>query len=137
MKPRVLIVEDDGIFRRGLARMFSDDEFEVIQVGDGEQAIDVIAHEPPHLIICDFRLPGIDGLGVLRDLRQRGQPIPFILVTAHYSHELVQAAKAHGAEAIFEKPIELKQLKQQCEELLRGCLTIEPAKHTEDTKGKN
>jgi len=111
--------------------MFSDDEFEVIQVSDGEQAIDVIAHEPPNLIICDFRLPGIDGLGVLSDLRQRGQPIPFILVTAHYSDGLVEAAKAQGAAAVFEKPIELKQLKRQCEELLRGCLTMEPAKHAE------
>lgn len=120
MKSRVLIVEDDAVFRRGLARMFSKEECEVAQAADGEQGMKVISDVMPDLVICDFRLPGIDGLGVLDHLKLSGPEIPFILVTAHASAELIEKAKAQGADAVFEKPIELNGLKKQCEEMLRG-----------------
>ena len=119
MKARVLIVEDDAVFRRGLARMFSTQECDVAQASDGEEALKFITDADPDLVICDLRLPGMDGLGVLDHLRQRPSKIPFILVTAHYSAEVVERAKAQGADQVLEKPIELKILKQQCDEMLR------------------
>jgi len=120
MKARVLIVEDDAVFRRGLARMFSNEACDVTQVGDGEEAMKSITRAVPDLVICDWRLPGMDGLGVLDHLRQSNPSTPFILVTAHYSAELMDKAKAQEADEVLEKPVELKRLKQQCEELLRG-----------------
>ena len=120
MKARVLIVEDDAVFRRGLARMFSKEECEVAQASDGEQAMKSISDVMPDLVICDFRLPGIDGLGVLDHLKLSGPQIPFILVTAYGSTELIERAKAEGADEVFEKPVELKRLKKRCEEMLRG-----------------
>lgn len=115
---RVLIVEDDAVFRRGLAHMFSEEECEVTQVGDGERAIDSISNALPDLVISDLRLPGIDGLSVLGHLKQTGPKTPFILVTAYYSEELVREVQAQGATAVFEKPIELKQLRERCAEML-------------------
>lgn len=120
MKARVLIVEDDAVFRRGLARMFSKEEYEVAQASNGEQAMKAISDVMPDLVICDFRLPGIDGLGVLGHLKQSGPRTPFILVTAYASGELIEKAKAQGADEVLEKPVELKGLKKQCEEMLRG-----------------
>lgn len=67
-----------------------------------------------------MRLPGIDGLGVLDHLKLSGPQVPFILVTAYASAELTAKAKAQGADEVFEKPIELKGLRQQCEQILRG-----------------
>jgi CheY-like chemotaxis protein len=119
MKSRVLIVEDDAVFRRGLARMFSKEECEVAQAGDGEQAIVSITAAIPDLVISDLRLPGIDGLGVLDHLQQIGPKTPFILVTAYYSDELAREVKQHGAAAVFEKPVELRQLRERCAEMLR------------------
>lgn len=117
---RVLIVEDDAVFRRGLARMFLKEECEVAEASDGEQAIDSIRGALPDLVICDLRLPGIDGFGVLGHLKQAGPGTPFILVTAYYSEELAKKVQAQGVTALFEKPIELKQLRQRCEEVLGG-----------------
>lgn len=118
--PRVLIVEDDAVFRRGLARMFSNEECEVAQAGDGEQAIASISDVMPDLVICDLRLPGVDGLGVLGHLKQKGPKIPFILLTAYYSDELAEEVRKQGAAAVFEKPVELKQFRERCAAMLRG-----------------
>jgi DNA-binding NtrC family response regulator len=119
MKARVLIVEDDASFRRGLARMFSVDKCEVAQASDGEQGVKFISDALPDLVICDWRLPGLDGLGVLAHLRRTAPLTPFILLTAHYSAELSAKAKAHGAHEVLEKPIELASLKRHCEEMLK------------------
>jgi len=119
MKARVLIVEDDAVFRRGLARMFSKEECEVTQAGDGERAIVSICDAMPDLVISDLRLPGIDGLGLLDHLKQAEPKTPFIMVTAYYSEELAKEVKAQGAAAVFEKPVELKQLRERCVEILR------------------
>lgn len=118
MKPRVLIVEDDAVFRRGLARMFSAEDCEVAQASDGEQAVKSIRDAAPDLVICDWRLPELDGLGVLAHLRENNASTPFILVTAHYSAELINQAKAQGAHEVLEKPVELARLKRQCAEML-------------------
>lgn len=120
MKARVLIVEDEDVFRRGLVRMFSDEGCDVAQASDGKQALKSISDVLPDLVICDLRLPGLDGLGVLAHLKQIDAMVPFILVTAYCSVELIAAAKAQGADEVLEKPVELERLKQQCEELLRG-----------------
>jgi CheY-like chemotaxis protein len=119
MKPRVLIVEDDAVFRRGLARMFSPEEFEVVQVEDGERAVEALTQDLPVLILCDLRLPGMDGLGVLNHLNRSGRSVPFILITAHYSEGLAREAQAQGAIAVWEKPIDLQQVRTQCEGILR------------------
>src|SRR5437660_4973777 len=119
MKARVLIVEDDAVFRRGLARMFSKDECDVTEASDGVQALEFINDALPDLVICDLRLPGIDGFAVLEQLRLSDSKTPFILVTAHYSAEVIEKAKQQGADQVLEKPIELKTLKQQCEKMLR------------------
>jgi len=126
MKARVLIVEDDAVFRRGLARMFPKAECDVAQASDGERALKSINDVLPDLVICDFRLPGMDGLGVLSHLKQIDAKAPFILVTAYLSGALIEAAKAQGADEVLEKPVELKRLKKQCEELLRKARLKEP-----------
>lgn len=117
-KARVLIVEDDAVLSRGLARMFPPAQFDVTQAADGKQAVDLISRSRLDLIICDFRLPRLDGLRVLSHLRTSQGATPFILVTAHHSHELAREAKDLGAIAVFEKPIELNQLVAACEECL-------------------
>lgn len=118
MKARVLIVEDDAVFRRGLAHLLSATGCEVAQTGDGNDALDLISRVLPDLVICDFRLPGMDGLGILKFLRQRAPDVPFLLVTAYGSREMFERAEAAGA-VVLEKPIELGALKKQCEQMLR------------------
>ena len=119
-KFQILIVEDDTVFRRGLARIFSADQFEVAQASDGEQALALLGQRPLDLIICDFRLPGINGMGVLNHAQQVRPRTPFLMLTAYYSEELLKEATAQGAVAVLEKPIELKLLRERCTEILQA-----------------
>jgi len=115
---RVLIIEDNAVLRRGLAQIFSQADVLITQLENGKHAVDLINKEPQDLIICDLRLPGIDGLRVLSHLREIGQTTPFILVTAYYSEDLARRATALGADAIFEKPVDLNRLMEKCETYL-------------------
>ena len=115
---RVLIVEDDPVFRRGLARVFKARETQVTEAADGAQALALIDDNAYDLVICDYRLPGADGLVVLARLRFARRRTPFILVTAHYSDAVVDEARALGANAVIEKPIELSRLIEECERFL-------------------
>lgn len=117
-KPRILIVDDDPVFRRGLARMFSACEAEVVQLGEGDRAFGLIDAEGHELVLCDYRLPGADGLQLLARLRESGRDTPFILITALYSEELAARATALGATAVFEKPIDLERLRRHCRHAL-------------------
>lgn len=117
-RKHVLIIEDDAIQRRGLARLFREGDFDVTQLEDGRRAVDSIANQLPVLILCDYRLPGVDGLEILSLLVQKRIAIPFILITAHFSDELEKAAAERGAAAVLEKPIDLKQLRKLCRQLL-------------------
>lgn len=115
---RILVVEDDAVFRRGLALMFPASIFEVTQAGDGLQALQIVSEQDLDLVICDYRLPGANGLEVLSHLRHASPSTPFFLVTAHYSEELAREARERGATAVFEKPIALEQFRRHCEQAL-------------------
>lgn len=110
-----MLVEDDAVFRRGLALMFPRTKYEVTQADNGRRALEIIEQQHPDLVICDYRLPGADGLTVLDYLRKGGLSTPFILVTAHYSEELAALAHEGGATAVCEKPIALDEFKHQCQ----------------------
>ncbi len=114
-KKRVLVVEDDPVFRRGLAQMFPGTHYDVTQLDNGHQAITLIDQQHPDLVICDYRLPGADGLAVLSHLRRIGLSTPFIMVTAYYSEELAALAGEGGATAVLEKPIALDRFRHQCQ----------------------
>lgn len=134
---RVLVVEDNAVFRRGLARLFPPNQFEVSQAGDGQQAVDLIGSQSIDLVICDYRMPKLDGLGVLKHMRERHQQTPFILVTAHYTEELAADAKKQGALAVLEKPLDLARLKRPCEEALWGTSNESPHQGAKDGIGEH
>lgn len=117
-KLRILIVEDDAVLCRGLARLFPSARFSVMQLSDGREAIAVVSSSQIDLVICDYRLPGADGLAVLTSMRFAQPGTPLILVTAHYSETLVDEACELGANAVIEKPIDLGRLTAECEKLL-------------------
>lgn len=101
-RPRVLIVEDDTVFRRGLAHLFQANETEVIQASDGKRAQALIGDQRFDLVICDYWLPGVDGLSVLTRLKVAQPGTPFVLVTAHYSEEVLKESRARGGDAVLE-----------------------------------
>ena len=117
--PLVLIVEDDAAVRRSLERALPLHDFRVIAVNDGLEALPVIQTEQPDLIVLDVGLPGPDGLRITARLRQDGDPIPILMLTARTSVTDRVSGLDAGADDYLTKPFALDELVARLHALLR------------------
>jgi CheY-like chemotaxis protein len=113
----VLLAEDDSAMRLLLASQLLRHGYEVLIADDGLQLasqLEMLLHFPPAAplvaIVSDMRMPGTDGLRVLRWLRSRGSRMAFILITAYGSDRLHEEALQLGAVAVLDKPFEMEEL---------------------------
>ncbi len=112
---RVLFVDDDETFRRVLEREIREFGYVVDACGSGEEALERLAHAPADVALLDLRLPGMDGLHLLRAIKERDPDLPVLLLTGHGSlPEAVEAMRA-GAHDFLSKPIALGALEQALE----------------------
>src|SRR5437660_11845751 len=79
---RVLVVDDDRRLRDMLRRALSSAGYDVDTAEDGGRALAAISGRAFDLVVLDVLMPGVDGLGVARRLRQRGDPTPVLMLTA-------------------------------------------------------
>ena len=109
-KNRILLVEDDEDTRYALAMLFEMEGFEVITASDGEEAYYYAVNERPDLIVTDINMPKIDGLSLIKMIREDGRinSIPVVAVSAIDKQHLNEA-KELGAVAVAQKPIEFDQ----------------------------
>jgi two-component system response regulator HydG len=107
---RVLVVDDDPGVRYTLREILESEGLEVIEAGDGEEALARFAERPAPLVITDLRMPRLDGRGLLAELTARAPGTRVVLITAHGSErDAVEAIKA-GAYDYFKKPFETEEL---------------------------
>lgn len=102
---RVLIVDDDAALRAGLSEALSDLGHVVEEVGDGVAALDRLSRGGVDAVLLDLRMPGMDGLAVLRALRERGQMPPVAVLTAVPTAANTIEAMRLGAVDHIAKPI--------------------------------
>lgn len=109
-KNRILLVEDDEDTRYALAMLFEMEGFEVITAADGEEAYYYAVDERPDLIVTDINMPKVDGLSLIKMIREDGRTdsIPVVAVSAIDKQHLNEA-KRLGAVAVAQKPIEFDQ----------------------------
>ena len=103
---RVLIVDDEPLFRLGLAAVLAEDErleFIVSEAGDGEVGLARIAAEEPPVVLLDLNMPRLDGHAVLRQVKERWPQIRVIVLTASDSVEDRWRAEQVGVDAFVEK----------------------------------
>ncbi len=125
---RVCLVEDQTIVREGLRALLrlNPDISVVAEAGDGEEAIEVIEREKPDVVLLDLRMPKLDGVGLLKQLRERGaQPPSLILTTFDDDAMLFEAVRA-GAKGWLLKDVSLERLTSAIRTLAAGGTCIEP-----------
>jgi len=108
-KPRLLIVDDEKNTREGLAR-FLKRSFEVSLAEDGESALAELNRSEVDIVLSDIRMPGLDGMSLLRRIQARDQQPVVILLTAYGSVEQAVEAVKVGAEDFLTKPVNLDHL---------------------------
>lgn len=102
---RLLIVEDDALLAQVLTQSFVDENFEVLNINNGLKALAAAGRFKPDVILLDLVLPGLDGFGVLKRLKEESETasIPVVVVSNLDSVADVKSAKALGAEEFFIK----------------------------------
>ncbi len=110
MTQKVLVVEDDDDARDALALILASQGYELETAGDGYAAIAKARAFHPDILICDWRLPGMDGVAVARTIQGMGT-IPVIFVTAHSVPDLRHRTKDLRVHAFLPKPIDVGRLR--------------------------
>lgn len=105
---KILIVDDDELFRSSMALLLRLDRWQVLEAVDGEEALEKVKAERPDILLLDQRMPGLSGTEVYRLLTQEGVEIPAILVTAACDAE--HLARSVGMAHYLRKPFEFEQL---------------------------
>ena len=121
MKQKVLVVEDDKDIQEIIEYNFTSEGYEVITCSDGEDAVDLIRHEKPDLVILDWMLPNLSGSEILRQVRssKKIRKTPIIMLTART--EEIDKLKAFdtGADDYITKPFSNAELIARTKALLR------------------
>ncbi|MEQ1861508.1 MAG: SpoIIE family protein phosphatase [Chthoniobacteraceae bacterium] len=134
---RVLLVDDDAASRRLLGASLRHAGFELSAAGDGAEALAVMEHSPPDVLVLDFEMPGLDGAEVCRRLRASDRTalnqLPVIMLTAHTGEADEIACLAAGANDFVTKPVSRAVLVARIETQLRlGALSEELRAHNRE-----
>ncbi len=108
----VLVVDDDATIRDSLSEALADGATEVRTAEDAERALAVIDERLPDVVLSDVRMPGLDGLALLKLLRERAPAVDVILMTAYDDMPTVVAAMREGACDFLVKPLDLHDLRR-------------------------
>jgi DNA-binding NarL/FixJ family response regulator len=102
---RVLIVDDHRLMREGLARIAEHEpDIDIVgSVSTGEEAVAAARRDPPHLILMDLRMPGMDGVQAIRAIRRTGSDIRIIVLTMYDGDEDIHRALEAGADTYLLK----------------------------------
>lgn len=116
----ILVVDDEATVREVLRRYLEREGFRVSEAPDGYIALDEIAIDPPDLIVLDLMLPGVDGLTITRQLRQRaGKQIPIIMLTAKGETSDRIRGLDVGADDYLAKPFSPRELVSRIKAVFR------------------
>ena len=117
--PRVLIVEDEDALARSLTIGLRDAEFMVDRARDGEEALYLAVAGHHDVIVLDLRLPGIGGIEVCRGIRDRGDDVPILMLTAADTTEDIVVGLDSGADDYMTKPFAFEEVLARIRALLR------------------
>ncbi|MEY4656251.1 MAG: two-component response regulator MprA [Actinomycetota bacterium] len=115
----VVVAEDDPSVRNAIERVLSLEGYQVQTATDGNTALELIASSKPHAVVMDVMMPFADGLTVTRELRQRGNRTPVLLLTARHEVGDRVAGLDAGADDYLVKPFAVDELLARVRALLR------------------
>ncbi len=110
MDGRILIVDDDAGVRTVLRRILTGAGYDVEEASDAFQALDRLDARPPDATVLDLKMPGMDGLGLMDNLRRRGLEIPVVVLTGHGDQFTARECLDAGAAAFLTKPPDRAEL---------------------------
>ena len=126
---RVLICDDHPVVREGLAAMLRmQPDIEVCgEAANGQQAIDMVRRAPPDIVLMDLRMPEVDGVSAMRQIREFAPEVQFIVLTTYDNDEYIFQGIQAGARAFLLKDSPREELFKAIRAVWRGESLLEPA----------
>lgn len=118
-KPVILLVDDEDHIRELCRLYLQSAEFEIVEAADGLSALKKLERKAVDLVVLDIMLPGIDGFGVLKAIRERQVWLPVVMLTAVGDEEDRIAGLEQGADDYLIKPFSPKELVARVRAVLR------------------
>ena len=108
--PRILIVDDEERFRLTLAKLLKIRELDVTTLGSGPEALEALKQEPYDVIVLDVRMPGMDGIETLAEIKKLNPNIEVIILTGHASVDAAVDIMKLGGYDYLLKPCSVEEL---------------------------
>lgn len=116
IKKKVLVVDDETNIRLLYKEELEDEGYEVLLAQEAEEARKIIENESPDLVTLDIKMPGLDGIQFLNQLKEKYEDLPVILCSAYGSHK--QDFRVWSSDAYVVKSADLRELKLMIREVL-------------------
>ncbi|MCA2979754.1 MAG: response regulator [Myxococcaceae bacterium] len=119
-RPRILVVDDEPLLVRALQRVLFHEGVDAVGAGDGHEALEHLREARFDLVLCDVRMPGMDGPTALRTAKARGDALPPWVFLTGYADSADATLLALGAVAVHGKPIDVSTLRAIVDSLVRA-----------------
>lgn len=114
----ILVVEDDDGNRFALTDLLEMEGYEVVSVGRGRDAIEILQKQKFDLILCDIKMPGVTGYNIIQEAKQRYPETPFVFLSAYASYSDEKLGYSFGCDKYIIKPYSIEQILRTIREFL-------------------
>ncbi len=121
MKGRVLVIDDEAIVRVSCERVLEPEGYEVVVTSRGDEAIKLLEKEHFDIVLTDLKMPDMDGLEVLKTIKQRWPDVIVIIITGYGTISTAVQAIKLGAYEYIEKPFTPHDILKVVERALQEC----------------
>lgn len=115
----ILIVDDQTGIRLLLNEVFKKEGYQTLLAANGQQALQQAKETPPDVVLLDMKIPGMDGIEILKHLRKLQQDIRVIMMTAYGELDVIEESIDNGARCYFTKPFDVFEIRDAVKEMLR------------------
>ncbi len=110
-KKRLLIVDDQVGIRILLLEVFATEGYDTFQAANGRTALEIVRNHRPDLVLLDMKIPGMDGLEILKQIKEYDRSIKVIMMTAYGELDMIKEATDLGALMHFTKPFDIDEMR--------------------------
>jgi DNA-binding NtrC family response regulator len=117
---RILVVDDDQAILDSFEVLLGD-RYELVKAENGYEALRILESNPPQLIFLDIKMPGIDGIDILKKLQGEQKKVEVVVITAIDSEGTEEEAKSLGVIEYLKKPLDIFEVERIASQVLNWC----------------
>ncbi|MEW6203507.1 MAG: response regulator [bacterium] len=107
---RILIVDDEEQFRQSTSKVLKRRGFEIFEAENGQKALETLSTSPVDIVLLDYKMEGMDGIAVLKEIRKVQPELPVIILTGHGGYDVAMAGFDVGITDFLQKPVDIDYL---------------------------